>query len=153
MDIHLEYLILTAFPWQQQLHKHASMLRFCEHCLPCLFFKVLHTHPISAPYCGWRIYHIQCLTSLCLQNLWMYIPQLPSTPFPVYHSLNIPLDIPNSTVTWNIIHEWQSSNIKAFKTVLSIEGRVCWYLKTESNAFVRENLGTMEWYILNMQDF
>jgi len=52
-------------------------------------------------------------------------------------------------------HTWlkESSNIDAFKTVLSTEVRVRWYLKTESNGFVREHLDATKWYTLNMQDF
>ena len=33
---HLEYVILTAFPWQQWLCEHASMLPLYGHCLSCI---------------------------------------------------------------------------------------------------------------------
>jgi hypothetical protein len=34
-DTHSEYVILIAFPWQQWLHEHTSVLRLYAHCLSC----------------------------------------------------------------------------------------------------------------------
>ena len=34
-DKHSEYLIYSAFPWQQWLRESASMLRLYVHCLSC----------------------------------------------------------------------------------------------------------------------
>jgi hypothetical protein len=34
-DTHSEYVILTAFPWQQWLRERASVLCLYEHCLSC----------------------------------------------------------------------------------------------------------------------
>ena len=33
---HLEYVILTAFPWEQWLCEHASVLPLYGHCLSCI---------------------------------------------------------------------------------------------------------------------
>jgi hypothetical protein len=36
-NTHLEYVIFIAFPWQQYLRKHVSVLRCHVHCLPSYF--------------------------------------------------------------------------------------------------------------------
>jgi hypothetical protein len=40
-DTHSEYVIFIAFPWQQWLHEHASMLCLCIHCLSCVYLVLV----------------------------------------------------------------------------------------------------------------
>jgi hypothetical protein len=39
-DTHSEYLIFIAFPWQQWLHKCASLLHLQVHCLSGFIYKI-----------------------------------------------------------------------------------------------------------------
>ena len=39
-DTHLEYVTLTAFPWQQWLHERTSVLHLCIRCLSFFIYKI-----------------------------------------------------------------------------------------------------------------
>ena len=52
-DMHLEYVICIAFPWQHWLHEPASLLYLYVHCMSCF---------VDA----WGCYVAHCLCELCI---------------------------------------------------------------------------------------
>ena len=58
-DTHSEYVILIAFPWQQWLCEHASML--CYTYMACLVLPLISVHlaytdPFNSPAC--QFFHL-----------------------------------------------------------------------------------------------